>query len=736
MSALFVGRVGGLAVALGVGAAAFQSAGVAWADPASPDQSASTSSSSSTSAGRHASAAPSASATGGRGSRPAGAAGARAGKSSAAPAAAKSGANPAATKVPTVAVDQPAVAPVRSVATDATPVSAPQAAAQSAVADQAPAPVAPVAVARVTSSAPAVVVATAVAAAPEAAAAAPVSSFLTSAGAAVADSSAGDNTGVPINTPVEWSALAVARRGSVRAAASVAPPAAAQVAAAAPTYSLGACTQASTSCTYIMGPSGVPIPSDTYAQTVMDYYVLPNSTQPQITSQLVYTPEGAYPVTGIKVLPLTISAQQGQTILENTISTLQPGPQAGTMPVNIFGYSQSAVISSLLQRDLTTEIGLLPGLNRDKLTYVTVGQEMNPNGGWFARFPGLNAASLGEYFFGSTPENAFPTTNYSLEYDGFADSPRYPLNFISDLNAAMGILLVHTNYANPKYFAETYGVGFGALDAVMGEFGPGIACKDGSGSTSCTALPTTAADQKYYFIQTPNLPLLAPVRAIPLIGKPLAALIQPVLKVIVNLGYGDPAHGFTSATQPDANVPVPFGLFPQVSYKEVFQQLAAGVKQGVHDFVASFGQGGTFAKEVASIAKSISSPQQAALALPSLNQLLTTTENVITNIGTRISAGASALYASLLASADFINAIVVTLPTYNASLMIDAVKQMLSGQFIEGVVNFLGRPIAADVGMISTISVLQLAVTLEAFYAAATGCGPAAATTGLCKSAG
>lgn len=57
-------------------------------------------------------------------------------------------------------------------------------------------------------------------------------------------------------------------------------------------------------------------------------------------------------------------------------------------------------------------------------------------------------------------------------------------------------------------------------------------------------MPTTSPlTQSYYFIRTENLPLLAPLRAIPIIGEPLAALVQPALKVIVDLGYGDPAHG-------------------------------------------------------------------------------------------------------------------------------------------------------------------------------------------------
>lgn len=81
----------------------------------------------------------------------------------------------------------------------------------------------------------------------------------------------------------------------------------------------------------------------------------------------------------------------------------------------------------------------------------------------------------------------------------------------------------------------------------------------------------------YYMIPTENLPLLEPLRSIPVLGNPLAALIQPDLKVIVNLGFGDPAHGYSTGP---ANIPTPFGLFPPVSPGTVLSALAAGTQQG------------------------------------------------------------------------------------------------------------------------------------------------------------
>ena len=75
----------------------------------------------------------------------------------------------------------------------------------------------------------------------------------------------------------------------------------------------------------------------------------------------------------------------------------------------------------------------------------------------------------------------------------------------------------------------------------------------------------------YYLILTRNLPQLDPLRQLPLVGNPLADLLQPALRVLVDLGYGD---GY-------ANVPTPIGLFPDVNPITVAGELLTGVQQGV-----------------------------------------------------------------------------------------------------------------------------------------------------------
>ena len=63
----------------------------------------------------------------------------------------------------------------------------------------------------------------------------------------------------------------------------------------------------------------------------------------------------------------------------------------------------------------------------------------------------------------------------------------------------------------------------------------------------------------YYMIPVDDLPLLDPLRLIPVVGNPLADLLQPDMKVLVDLGYGSITDGWS---QGPANVPTPFELFP------------------------------------------------------------------------------------------------------------------------------------------------------------------------------
>jgi hypothetical protein len=306
---------------------------------------------------------------------------------------------------------------------------------------------------------------------------------------------------------------------------------------------------------------------------------------------------------------------------------------------------------------------------------------MNPNGGFLSRFPGLNLPSLGLPFYGATPENAFPTTNYTLEYDGFADFPRYPLNFLADLNAGLGIIFVHTTYA----------------DLTSEQVNNAI------------ALPTTDPTQKYYIIPTENLPLLEPLRLIPVIGTPLADLLQPALKVIVNLGYGDPKYGWSN--EGFANQPTTFGFIPDVDWGEVANLFVAGVAQGVQDFVADVSPGGVMWQQLAALHLPKPGP---APVFPTPAGVISGLQTAITDIAYTISNSSAALYAAALPTADIINALVTMLPAYDATLLLGGIQQALSGDVINGLVNAIGLPLAATVGLGTTASLIEVLVLLQA----------------------
>jgi len=492
----------------------------------------------------------------------------------------------------------------------------------------------------------------------------------------LADPRADGGPAIPADSPQEWTEVAYTRRG------------------ASATRSAAAVPSAAATLPLVMGPSGVPDPTANYVNTVTEWYVTPNSPEGITTPQVVFTPEGLYPITGVKSLPLNTSVDQGMNMLSDTMDLLPSGTQT-----TVFGYSQSAIIGSLLEMGYISPTSpykdpppAIPDGLKASINFIFVGNEMNPNGGFLSRFPGLSLPSLGIPFYGATPEDAYPTTNYTREYDGFADFPRYPLNVLSVLNAGLGIIFVHTKYA-PGTNCQSF-------------------CLTEQEVQAALPLPTTSATQKYYFMPTENLPLVEPLRLIPFIGNPIADLIQPVLKVLVNLGYGDPAHGFTSATQPDANVQVPFGLFPEVSPVEVLSQLVAGVQQGIEDFFAALGPGGSLARELSSISlPSLSfSPPTAEALIPAIQQAVTAVAN-------RISYSVAGLYAALLPTADIINAIVVSLPAYNLNLALDGVQQILSGDLIGGLINAVGLPIAANVGLITTSSLIGALVWLQAAVA-------------------
>jgi hypothetical protein len=101
----------------------------------------------------------------------------------------------------------------------------------------------------------------------------------------------------------------------------------------------------------------------------------------------------------------------------------------------------------------------------------------------------------------------------------------------------------------------------------------------------------------YFMIPVTDLPLLDPLRLIPVVGNPLADLLQPDMTVLVNLGYGSITDGWS---QGPANVATPFDLFPtDLNWSDVLTALVNGVPQGVQAAIADLEKSGELPNHVA-----------------------------------------------------------------------------------------------------------------------------------------
>lgn len=298
----------------------------------------------------------------------------------------------------------------------------------------------------------------------------------------------------------------------------------------------------------IMSGTGNPVPSSGYVTGVANTYIDP--PLPVVPGQLVFpgytplgltTPEQFWPVTP-DLGPMTFgqSVDQGVEILHNAITQTYAGEDLA-----IFGYSQSAAVATIEMRALAASDD---APDPSRLGFVLIGNPNNPDGGILERFVGLYIPILDVLFNGATPSDTpYETAIYSVQYDGIADFPQFALNPVATLNALMGYFFVHGAYPlTPE------GLSVAEQLAVSPDYVANGGLTD------------------YHMILTQNLPLLEPLRQIPVVGTFLAELLQPSLRVLVDLGYGD---GF-------ADVATPAGLFSLFNPFTVGEQLLRGVVQG------------------------------------------------------------------------------------------------------------------------------------------------------------
>jgi PE-PPE domain/PE family len=334
---------------------------------------------------------------------------------------------------------------------------------------------------------------------------------------------------------------------------------------------------------FIMGGTFNPQPTPAYVTAINNLFIQSNPSYAGYTPFGLYTPESAGLIPLVSGFSLNQSILQGQLILNNVVMNLPTGSKT-----LIFGLSQSAVIATVEMRALDA---LPPDLrpSPNDLSFMLIGNGDTPNGGFFSRFS-FNIPLLDISTYGATPpDTPYPTTIYTQEYDGFANFPQYPLNAVADLNALAGAVFVHSGY--PFLSPEQLG------GAVQLATSPGYYADGGV--------------THYYMIANQDLPLLAPVRAIPFVGTPLADLLQPDLRVLVNLGYNPNGYaniptsaqiipGFNPVDDLLNSIPPPMNEFvwqpnyapsppPNWNPATIAGQLVLGAQQGVTDALVDVG---------------------------------------------------------------------------------------------------------------------------------------------------
>ena len=414
----------------------------------------------------------------------------------------------------------------------------------------------------------------------------------------------------------------------------------------------------------VVGGTSYPIPPASYVQAADQLYI--QRILPGAQTHAVFTPEGASPIfSGVKSLPFDTSVAQGRTMVDAYITN---EVNAGNT-VAVYGVSQSATIEGFVMKDLEAA-----GIPADAVKFVLLGDPSNPDGGLWSRLGGLTLPAMGMTFGDPTPEDSiYQTSIYSLEYDGFADFPKYTMNALSDLNALLGMFLVHQAYRS--------------LDPEQLDNAIAPPTSDGyDGVTSYYMIPWEG-----------GLPLLAPLRAIPLIGTPLADLLQPALTQIVNLGYDNSDNlGWDAGP---ANVPTGLGVLPSSEQlMTALGNMGPAVQQGFDAFLADlshlsftgeplFGAGGL----------GVGGMAPPAYPLDSFTDVI----NALT--------GASAqLYANLLPAADIALSLAVTLPTFDANLFLNNLDNPLDA---------IGLPLAASTALGLLGPGIEIASILETISA-------------------
>ena len=246
-------------------------------------------------------------------------------------------------------------------------------------------------------------------------------------------------------------------------------------------------------------------------------------------------------------------------------------PQVGSDPPQpgdtfiVFGYSESAVVASLVKQDLIDNYQ--PG--DPSTSFDLVANAMRPNGGVLMRGKGLPTIPFfGITFYGATPTNSpvvndggtpddptddtylYPTVDVAQQYDGLGgDFPVRPLNLLATFNAIAGFIYLHGDVINrPLSDAQYQG---------------------------------TMGDTTYYLFTADTLPILMPLVQIG-VPAPIIRLLDAPLRVLIEDAY---------ARDVNPGTPTRARILPIGNPITLTLRLLASIPVGIDDALEELGVG-------------------------------------------------------------------------------------------------------------------------------------------------
>lgn len=285
-------------------------------------------------------------------------------------------------------------------------------------------------------------------------------------------------------------------------------------------------------------PVPITTPNEIWPLTGILRLVLTPTGDPELV-EYAWPDQPLWKLTGLFDLTLDRSVAAGVVNLEEAM-----GGSDGHLI--IYGYSQGAAVAEAEKRKLAAQYPDAES-NPPDIDFVLHAPPSVPNGGLFARVPGLHIPILGATTTGPTPDDTqFDTVIIARQYDFFADFPMYPINVVADLNAILGALYIH-GWPYEVSLAEDHPMLYQG----------------------------THGDTTYYIFRTEDLPLFGPLRQLG-VPEELIDVVEPVAREVVELGYDRDIPPWQ---------PTPFRLVPELDPAEVADNFSHAVNESVENAV-------------------------------------------------------------------------------------------------------------------------------------------------------